>query len=238
MSATDLKNITFKAVHRIRRMELSIYKLTAKPAGVTTPTGNVYRYIQIDEVNVTDDNITDVKINFFVDKSWFTNNSYDYTTTKLHRYKDNAWTALTTTKSWEDATYYYFEAASPGLSIFVITANAATGAETDTTDTTGDTGPVCGDGVIEGDEECESVDDINGTCESRGYTGGTIRCTNCKIDVGQCTMETIFGETTQEAIDYTIYMIVALFVIIVIAGYFYYHGHKHFGGSKKSTWSK
>lgn len=226
VTATDVKNITFKAANRISNMELSIHKITSKPSGVTTPSGNVYRYIQIDEVNVTDDNVTDVKINFFVEKSWYTNNNLDYTTTVLNRFKNNAWTALTTTKSWEDATYYYFEADSPGLSVFVITAETAAAEEP--TAPAVPTGPVCGDNVIEGNEECETIDDITDTCESRGFTGGTLRCTNCRIDESQCTMETIFGETTKEAVDYTIYMIIAILIVIIIAGYFYYHGHRHF----------
>lgn len=47
-------------------------------------------------------------------------------------------------------------------------------------------GPVCGDGVIEGDEECEA-DNLGESCASLGAAGGTLRCAaGCVLDMSGC----------------------------------------------------
>lgn len=48
----------------------------------------------------------------------------------------------------------------------------------------------CGDGIVEGDEQCDGVD-LNGqTCAGLGYTGGTSSCnTNCTFYVSDCTTD-------------------------------------------------
>ena len=55
-------------------------------------------------------------------------------------------------------------------------------------------GQSCGNGVIEGTEECDSAD-LNGeTCQSRGFAGGTLGCTSsCTFDVSQCTGQDLCG---------------------------------------------
>ncbi|MBZ9569748.1 hypothetical protein KJA16_02395 [Patescibacteria group bacterium] len=48
--------------------------------------------------------------------------------------------------------------------------------------------PVCGDGVREGSEQCDKADLGGETCESRGYTGGTLSCNDdCTFDTSDCT---------------------------------------------------
>jgi hypothetical protein len=83
-----------------------------------------------------------------VEKSWYDTNGYDAATTKLRRKVGETWQDLPTTKTGEDASYYYFEAESPGLSYFAITALKK-----------GYVAPVekkavCGDNVCEYEENC------------------------------------------------------------------------------------
>ncbi|MBI2097645.1 MAG: right-handed parallel beta-helix repeat-containing protein [Candidatus Vogelbacteria bacterium] len=53
-------------------------------------------------------------------------------------------------------------------------------------------GPVCGNGVIEGTEQCDGANLNNQTCVSRGFTGGgTLSCTSsCTFNTSQCTATT------------------------------------------------
>ena len=48
-------------------------------------------------------------------------------------------------------------------------------------------GALCGNNIIEGSEQCDGTN-LNGkTCASLGYTGGTLKCTNCFFDTSGCT---------------------------------------------------
>ena len=46
--------------------------------------------------------------------------------------------------------------------------------------------PVCGDGAVEGDETCEATDLRGETCESLGFTSGTLECFNCRFWLVGC----------------------------------------------------
>lgn len=71
-----------------------------------------------------------MKIKFKVEKTWLANNNIASATIALQRYADNKWNKLSTSKVSEDATYIYFEAESPGLSVFAITGEKKAAAPT------------------------------------------------------------------------------------------------------------
>ena len=57
----------------------------------------------------------------------------------------------------------------------------------DTDDCSEDPGAMCGDGVAEGDEECDRMDLLGATCESQGFDSGTVACTvTCRLDTSGC----------------------------------------------------
>ncbi len=60
----------------------------------------------------------------------------------------------------------------------------------------GTTTPVCGNGLIEGIEQCDLLN-LNGqTCASGGYNGGTLVCTaSCQLDSGNCCNHSCTGDT-------------------------------------------
>ena len=94
--------------------------------------GEVYKYIEVTKTNMEDADINKVRIKFKVEKSWVNNNNIDPDTIALNRYADGQWNKLPTTKLSEDDNYYYYEAESPGLSVFAITGEKVT-IETTTT---------------------------------------------------------------------------------------------------------
>ena len=48
-------------------------------------------------------------------------------------------------------------------------------------------GPVCGNGVLEHRENCESQDDLQGmTCADFGYNSGDLKCDSCRISESEC----------------------------------------------------
>jgi len=68
--------------------------------------------------------------------------------------------------------------------------------------------PVCGDGVITDPEDCEG-EDLNGRdCESVGFIGGSLSCSeSCTFDIDACTSPTILVGGTFIPIDATAVMI-------------------------------
>jgi len=105
------------------------------PSGVSVPSsakGSVYKYITITKTSMTDNDVSKGIIKFKVKKEWLTDKSYGKDTIILHRYYDNKWNKLTTTRDSQDTTYYYYSAESPGFSTFAITAEKATTKTTET----------------------------------------------------------------------------------------------------------
>jgi len=46
---------------------------------------------------------------------------------------------------------------------------------------------VCGDGVVEGAEQCEAGVPLADTCITLGFAGGTLACSSCQYDTSGCT---------------------------------------------------
>ncbi|MDY0003809.1 MAG: DUF4215 domain-containing protein [Polyangia bacterium] len=67
------------------------------------------------------------------------------------------------------------------------------------------TGPICGNGVAECDEQCDGADLKNKTCEGIGYSGGTLSCTSsCRFDVSSCgTLLWYFSDGFENPISMT-----------------------------------
>lgn len=46
---------------------------------------------------------------------------------------------------------------------------------------------VCGNGIVEGDEECDGLDLVGEDCTTRGFASGILRCSECSLDASECT---------------------------------------------------
>lgn len=154
-------------------------KEVSQPSGasvaISSDVGKVFKYIEI-TTTASSAQVSKAKVKFKVDKVWLSSNNIDSSTVALNRLVGTAWTKLTTTKTSEDFTSVYFEAETPGFSTFAITGEKVTAA------------PVCGNNVLETGEECDT-DQLNGqTCTTKGFTGGTLKCSSsCKFDTSGCT---------------------------------------------------
>ncbi len=97
---------------------INVKKLDSKPSDVSELDDFVYDYIQIDTTDITSDNIEEVILKFKVEKTWLTN--FDENNVRLNRYHNNEWNELGTVKTSDDNDYVYYEAISPGFSVFVV----------------------------------------------------------------------------------------------------------------------
>ncbi|HHI04276.1 MAG TPA: PGF-pre-PGF domain-containing protein, partial [Candidatus Woesearchaeota archaeon] len=119
--------ITVTVKNRVTNAKIKI-DLGSLPSGASKPStkGSVYKYIEITKTGMADDDIEKAVIKFKVKKSWLTDKGYGRDTVALHRYHENKWNKLETTRYSEDATCYHYSAESPGFSTFAITVEKAT----------------------------------------------------------------------------------------------------------------
>jgi len=131
LAVTEIK-VTVKNKVTNAKIKVDVGSL---PSGVYVPSsadGSVYKYIEITKTAMADDDIEKATIKFKVKRSWLTDKRYGKDTITLHRYYNNKWNKLTTTRDSQDTIYYYYSAESPGFSTFAITAEKATTKTTET----------------------------------------------------------------------------------------------------------
>jgi PGF-pre-PGF domain-containing protein len=113
-----------KAKERITNAKIKV-EIGSLPSGASRPKGGIYKYLEITPSNIDDDEIDNVIIKFKVKKSWIQSKNYGSNAVKLHRYNDGKWTELDTERTGFGSDYYYYNAESPGFSIFAITGEKA-----------------------------------------------------------------------------------------------------------------
>jgi PGF-pre-PGF domain-containing protein len=114
----DVRKISIEADKNVSDVTVTV-EAVDKPEEITEAPGIAYGYVNITVTKLMDVDVT-TKIEFKVNKSWLAGHNVDEATIKLNRYDGN-WTALPTSKIDEDNASVYFEAETPGLSLFAIT---------------------------------------------------------------------------------------------------------------------
>ncbi len=198
---TAMKQVTIKAASSVSNVHVQISK-TTKPVDLPDLPEDVYEYVEIETVNITDTEVDTAFLTFSVEKSWIDGNRINRSTVKLNRY-DNGWQSLKTTLRSENATHITYEAETPGFSLFAITGEKTSG---------------CGNGILETGEQCDG--EFSESCITFDFEKGTLKCTDCLFDTSGCYME----EAPQD--DYTFVGGVAVIILAVIGGYLYFRKHK------------
>jgi PGF-pre-PGF domain-containing protein len=116
--------ITIRVSTKVTNAEVAAGELTAAPTTDKVLATEVYKYMQIAAIRMTDNDISSVDIKFKVSKSWLTENGVSEDDIVLTRYNGD-WTELSTTKLSSDSDYVYYEATAPGLSYYAITTQKA-----------------------------------------------------------------------------------------------------------------
>jgi len=115
------RQINISVLNSVNNIKIVITKLPSLPASVNHDiSGKVYHYIQVDNTNFTDNDLSKVYIKFAVNKTWLTDNGVDFSNISLYRWTNNRWNELTTTFLSNDSYEDFYQAESPGLSYFLI----------------------------------------------------------------------------------------------------------------------
>ncbi|MBI2141445.1 PGF-pre-PGF domain-containing protein [Candidatus Woesearchaeota archaeon] len=164
----SFKNLDITTVNSASNVELTVTKLATSPTVKREVQGKVYQYIKIDKANLKDTDVSEVKIEFKVEKKWFDQNSGSIKNIVLQRYFNDLWTSLDTVYKRSDTTDNYFEATSPGLSLFAVVLKPA--AASSAAETAAAAGPVnvsAAAGNVSGNETGEAG-------KGKGGTGKTL----------------------------------------------------------------
>jgi len=117
--ASSLRTIEIITNDSFPSVQLNTAEYSENPTGIPPPSMvTPLSFIKI-QINVPSDALTHVTIKFGVAKS--SSVSLDPSTVQFYRLT-TAWEALSTTRTGQDADYYYYEAVFPGLSYFAIAA--------------------------------------------------------------------------------------------------------------------
>lgn len=122
----SIKSIEFKTTDYYENVNYTIKKLDDKPVDILEePMDNCTVYVYLDiklttnDIYMHEEEFDYIKFQFKVDKSWLENNNIDKESITLVRY-DKEWNPLPTLYLYEDELFLYFEAESPGLSIYTV----------------------------------------------------------------------------------------------------------------------
>jgi len=125
--ALVITEMKVKVVNTVSNVKITATKLDARPGTlVSDAPGVVNQYLSIDKVNISEADIEKVTMDFKVEKAWIESNKIDESTVSLYRYANDVWNKLETVKVSDDSASIYYQATSPGLSVFAVAGKSKT----------------------------------------------------------------------------------------------------------------
>jgi len=111
--------IRFVARNKLFNVVMKVKKTESQD--INNPfNGTVYKYVEIEEWNLDEEDIENSQITFPVSRNWLSQNNINQADIVLFRYVNNEWVELETSVSEEGTEYVYFTATTPGFSYFAI----------------------------------------------------------------------------------------------------------------------
>ncbi len=102
-----------------RTVQVKETTLSQETASPVSANGRIFKVMEIKMSSTI--NLKEAKLQFKIPKSWFTENQVDKDTVSLSRLVGETWVVLETSYKTSDASNEYFEATTPGFSLFAIT---------------------------------------------------------------------------------------------------------------------
>ncbi|MBS3802045.1 MAG: PGF-pre-PGF domain-containing protein, partial [Candidatus Thermoplasmatota archaeon] len=129
---TCIQKVDFTPSQHQKNVKLQVSNLEGKPEEVQkdlniSNTSKVYKWLDIkltsNELYIGETGIKNMTFSFSVEKSWIENQSFDKFTIKMMRYHDDEWQELNTSYTNETEDLVYYQADTPGLSVFAVVGN-------------------------------------------------------------------------------------------------------------------
>ena len=126
---TTIKQVDFIPSANHNNVKLVISDLKSKPTDIVhelnmSEKSTIYKYLDIkltaDEEYIGESGISSMTFTFTVEKTWIKNQYLDKHSIKMMRYHNDSWQELNTTLIHETSDMIYYEASTPGLSVFAV----------------------------------------------------------------------------------------------------------------------
>jgi len=129
-----IKQVDFIPSKNNNNVRLEVADLESEPENITqqlpmNTNAHLYRYLDVkllsNEEYIGETGIESMSFVFSIEKTWLQNNSIDKHTVQMLRYHNNSWNELNTTYYFETGSEVYYQAETPGLSIFAVVGDQA-----------------------------------------------------------------------------------------------------------------
>ena len=118
--------ISFDVSNSVRNARVTVSNDSERPSGVSEDyDGPVYNYVTVSKSNVADSLVSDLTINFNVDKDFVSDNDVSGDDVVLMRYVGGGWVETDMRLISSAGSVYSYEALSDGFGYYVITLKAA-----------------------------------------------------------------------------------------------------------------
>jgi PGF-pre-PGF domain-containing protein len=117
----DINKILVSVYSPMHNITLSVQRIQELPSSIKNPNGTIILsdYI-IQQEGIPNEKLKSIKIDFFVPKSFLSENNVSYNAVNLYRYYNDKWTIIHADKIGEDKLRVEFLATSAGTSYFLI----------------------------------------------------------------------------------------------------------------------
>jgi PGF-pre-PGF domain-containing protein len=129
---TTIQQVDFTTSSNNENVELTISNLKNIPMEITkkmnmTNTSKIYKYLDIkltsNDQYIGESGISTMIFIITVEKTWIENENIDKFSVEMMRYHNDTWQHLITSYLNESETVIYYQAETPGLSIFAVVGN-------------------------------------------------------------------------------------------------------------------
>ena len=124
-SGLPVSSVSFKVSEEVRNVRVTVSGLSERPSPVSVVNGTVYRYVTLNNSKVADSLVSDLTINFNVDKDFVSDNNVSEDDVVLMRYVGGGWVETDMRLISSAGSTYSYEALSDGFGYYVITLKAA-----------------------------------------------------------------------------------------------------------------
>ena len=127
-----IQKVVFTSAQNQQNVKLQVTNLKDKPVEIINDLNlsegsMVYQYLDIkltaNQTYIGETGIKNMTFDFAIKRSWIENQSFDKYTVTMMRYHNESWQKLNTTYVNETNETIYYQAQTPGLSIFAVVGN-------------------------------------------------------------------------------------------------------------------